>query len=102
MDATEIHLDGNNLSHLSSHIFIGKKNLKTLFLNHSRVETIRNKTFNGLKSLQVLHLQGNLLMELQGYEFKDLDNLRELYLQNNLIRNIGPDTFGSLKYLQIL
>src|SRR5947209_5131044 len=57
MDSTEIYLDGNNMSQLGSHIFIGKKNLRVLFLNDSKVEFIRNKTFNGLRSLEVLRLE---------------------------------------------
>jgi len=102
MDATEIYLDGNRLYSLGSHIFIGKKNLRTLFLNDSHVEFIKNKTFNGLKSLEVLRLEENLLTELVGYEFADLENLRELYLHNNLLRTIGPDTFINLNFLQVL
>jgi Leucine-rich repeat (LRR) protein len=102
MDATEVYLDGNNLPSLGSHIFIGKKNLRVLFLNDSRIEFIRNKTFNGLKSLEVLRLEENLLTQLYGYEFADLDNLRELYLQHNLLRSISKETFSGLKFLQVL
>jgi Leucine-rich repeat (LRR) protein len=102
MDATEIYLDGNQLFQLGSHIFIGKKNLRTLFLNDSHVELIKNKTFNGLKSLEVLRLEENLLTELHGYEFADLESLRELYLHNNLLRFIALDTFINLKFLQVL
>ena len=59
MDATEIFLDGNNLGDLKSHTFIGRKNLRTLHLNNSRIDRIENQTFNGLKSLTVLHLENN-------------------------------------------
>lgn len=38
MDATELLLDGNNLLKLKSHTFIGRKNLRTLYLNNSNIE----------------------------------------------------------------
>lgn len=53
MDATQLYLDGNNLTELSSHAFIGRKNLRTLYLNGSRIQTLRNRTFHGLGALQV-------------------------------------------------
>ena len=102
MDATEVFLDGNNLSNLDSHTFIGRKNLQILHLNHSQISTIHNKTFNGLKSLQVLHLQGNGLTSLKGYEFETLTNLRELYLQDNVLETIHNATFKFLRSLEVL
>ena len=53
MDVTELYLDGSRLRSLASHKFIGRKNLRLLFLNSSGVEVIHNRTFNGLKGLQV-------------------------------------------------
>ncbi|CAL8109057.1 unnamed protein product [Orchesella dallaii] len=103
MDATEIFLDGNQLpAQLPSHIFIGKIKLLSLYLNNSKIETIANKSFNGLKALENLHLESNLLRELQGFEFSNLVTLRELYLQNNKISYINENTFIGLKFLQVL
>ena len=102
MDATEIFLDGNNLSELGSHTFIGRKNLRALHLNNSQIGSIQNKTFNGLKSLTVLHLENNQLSSLDGYEFETLSNLRELYLQNNLLSSIHNATFKFLRSLEVL
>ena len=102
MDATEIFLDGNNVGELRSHTFIGRKNLKALYLNHSLISSVQNHTFNGLVSLQVLHLEGNSIKELQGDEFHGLRALRELYLQNNLIRAVNNVTFRDLENLEIL
>jgi hypothetical protein len=102
MDATEIYLDGNQIPVLGSHIFIGKRNLRLLFLNGSGLEEIRNKSFNGLKSLETLRLDSNLLSQLKGFEFMDTPNLRQLYLQNNRISSIASHTFSRLKFLQVL
>lgn len=102
MDATELFMDGNKITVLGSHIFIGKKNLRSLFINGSQVEEIRNKTFNGLKALETLHLGDNFLIDILGHEFVDLDNLLELHLQNNRIRRISSEAFENLKFLQVL
>ena len=102
MDATEIFLDGNNVGELHSHTFIGRKNLKSLYLNNSLISSVQNHTFNGLSSLEILHLEGNSIKELQGDEFHGLKALKELYLQNNLIRSVNNVTFRDLQSLQIL
>jgi Leucine-rich repeat (LRR) protein len=102
MDATEIFLDGNTVGELHSHTFIGRKNLKSLYLNHSLISSVQNHTFNGLAALQFLHLEGNSIKELQGDEFHGLRALKELYLQNNLIRNVNNATFRALESLEIL
>jgi len=103
MDSTQVYLDGNNIGHgLKSHIFIGRKNVKVLFLNNSHIESISNKTFNGLHSLTGLYLHGNNLQILNGYEFDKLSHLKELYLNDNMLTAIVNTTFVTLKSLEIL
>lgn len=102
MDATEVYLDGNDIKELQNHVFIGRKNMRVLYVNNSAVETIQNSTFNGLNALQILHLEDNKLKELQGYEFEHLNNLKELYLQHNLIAHIENATLEPLISLEIL
>uniref|UniRef100_A0A1B0CD02 Putative toll-like receptor tollo n=1 Tax=Lutzomyia longipalpis TaxID=7200 RepID=A0A1B0CD02_LUTLO len=102
MDATQIHLDGNDLREVASHAFIGRKKLRMLFLNSSNIHTVHNRTFNGLRDLEVLQLDHNHLTALNGYEFAGLLNLRELYLQHNAIATIDNDTFSHLLELKIL
>jgi len=103
MDVTQLHLDGNNLTQLSSHAFIGRKMMHTLYLNASGVEMVRNRTFHGLGgSLRVLHLEDNLLREIAGSEFEALDHLRELYLQRNRIRWMADTALVHLRALSVL
>ncbi|XP_053203671.1 toll-like receptor 6 [Panonychus citri] len=102
MDATELHLDGNDIPSLSSHTFIGRKYMKILHLNNSNIYTINNRTFNGLIALEVLNLSHNRLITLHGYEFERLVNLTELYLDHNRISTIANNTFAALTLLQIL
>ncbi|KAJ8921597.1 hypothetical protein NQ315_010503 [Exocentrus adspersus] len=102
MDATEVYLDGNNFGELSSHSFIGRKNLKVLYANNSNIAAIYNHTFSGLRRLTILHLENNRIKELLGFELASLEYLRELYLQGNMIHFIDNRTFLELKQLEVL
>ncbi|KAL1131634.1 hypothetical protein AAG570_011247 [Ranatra chinensis] len=102
MDATEVYLDGNNFGELSSHSFIGRKNLKVLYANNSNIAAIYNHTFSGLRRLTVLHLENNRIKELLGFELSSMESLRELYLQGNSIHHIDNRTFSDLKQLEVL
>ncbi|XP_050546827.1 toll-like receptor 6 [Daktulosphaira vitifoliae] len=102
MDATEVYLDGNLFSHLSSHALLGRKNLRILFANNSGIQSIRNDTFTGLKRLVVLHLENNEITRFDGSEFNTVENLKELYLQYNLISHVNNMTFEPLKSLRVL
>ena len=102
VDVTELYLDSNELHSLSSHTFIGRKNLRILHMNNSGIHVINNRTFNGLKALQLLNLKHNHLTSLRGHEFEPLLELKELYLSYNKIAVIGNRTFSSLKSLRVL
>uniref|UniRef100_A0A1B6E502 TIR domain-containing protein n=1 Tax=Clastoptera arizonana TaxID=38151 RepID=A0A1B6E502_9HEMI len=102
MDATHVYLDGNNFKELQNHVFIGRKNMRVLYVNSSRIESIQNRTFNGLSALQVLNLGNNRIRRLNGFEFEHLSHLRELYLQNNLISFISNLTLLPLRSLEVL
>ncbi|XP_072932806.1 toll-like receptor Tollo [Epargyreus clarus] len=102
MDATEIYLDGNQITNLGNHVFIGKKKLQVLYLNNTKLKEVNNQTFKGVDSLRVLHLENNKLVELKGDEFMHLNNLNELYLDHNAIVHVANNTFSSLKSLSVL
>lgn len=102
MDATEVYLDGNNFGELTSHSFIGRKNLEVLYANDSNIIAIHNHTFSGLKRLIVLHLENNKIARLNGVELMPLENLKELFLQNNLLGHIDNGTFHALRHLEVL
>ena len=102
MDATHIHLDGNNLGDVDSQSFIGRRRVTELFLNNSRVSSLSRQTLSGLSSLRVLHLEDNQIKEIHGHEFTSLVSLRELYLQNNELVRIAPSAFDSLTSLAVL
>ncbi|GIY50079.1 toll-like receptor Tollo [Caerostris darwini] len=102
MDVTDLYLDGNDMSHVGSHSFIGRKNLRVLHLNNSNIHVIRNRTFNGLQNLLVLHLENNHITAIEGHEFTNLTKLQELYLSHNRLKTIKNESFKHLSYLQVL
>ena len=103
MDATSIHLDGNNFTGtLESQAFIGRKRVTSLYLNSSQIAAISNQTFNGLTELEVLHLEDNLMQRLEGFEFGNLTSLRELYLERNQLLYIDDKAFSALGSLELL
>lgn len=102
MDATDIYLDGNNFGQLESHVFIGKKKLKSLYLNNSHIDGLNNKTFGGIPALSVLHLEHNGLESISGAEFEQLRELKELFLDHNAISAIGNKSFYYQKSLEVL
>ena len=103
MDATSIRLDGNNFTGiLESQAFIGRKRVRSLYLNNSQIAAINNQTFNGLTELLLLHLQDNLMQRLEGYEFGNLTSLKELHLERNQLVYINDRTFSALVSLEVL
>ena len=102
MDATEIRLDGNNLTDVDSQSFIGRKRVTSLYMNHSQITTVSAQTFSGLVNLEILHLENNQLKEIVGHEFSALLSLRELYLQNNNLVRIAQSAFEAMPMLNIL
>ncbi|XP_022651559.1 toll-like receptor Tollo [Varroa jacobsoni] len=102
MDVSEVYLDGNDIPALTPHSFIGRKNMKVLFINNSNVATIQNRTFGGLPDLRVLRLENNQILALHGREFDGLKKLKELYLSNNHLKYVNNVTFMHLKNLEIL
>ncbi|KAH8418414.1 hypothetical protein KR222_009306 [Zaprionus bogoriensis] len=102
MDSSVVYLDGNSFPVLKNHAFIGRKNLRALYVNASEVAAIQNRTFASLASLQLLQLADNRLETLHGYEFEQLHSLRELHLQNNRLERIANGTLAPLMALELL
>lgn len=102
MEATHLHLDGNNFEVIKDFTFIGRRNLKILYLNSSNIQTLTNRTFFGLKNLELLSLKQNEIQQLNGDEFNELESVRYLFLQYNRIKHIERKTFVQLLHLQVL
>lgn len=102
IDTTVLYLDKNIINDVESTTFIGRKNLRRLYLNDSHVSNIQKRAFGNLHLLEVLHLDHNHLRSLHGHEFDNLLLLRQLYLHSNQIEHISNETFTQLQALQVL
>lgn len=102
MEATHLHLDGNNFTAIKDFAFIGRRALRILYLNGSLVQQLTNRTFFGLKNLELLSLKQNELQHLSGDEFNELESVKYLFLQHNRLKFIERKTFAQLKQLQVL
>ncbi len=102
LDATDIRLDGNSLGHIDTQSFLGRGNVRELYLNGSGIISMGNNTFSGLANLEVLHLEDNNIAELRGHEFSALGSLRELYLHDNDLVYVNEITFEPLRQLRTL
>ena len=102
MDATKVFLDGNNMTELVNPGFIGRRRIRSVFLNSSMIRLVTNFSLEGLTDVRVLHLEDNQRKLLNGNEFSGLTSLKELYLHNKYITTIGSGTVSSLRSLSVL
>ena len=61
---------------LESQAFIGRKRVRTIYLNASEITELGPRTLNGLVELEILHLENNLLHSIGSSQFSNLTNLR--------------------------
>ena len=86
----ELHLDNNNLTHLTGKIFVGLSELRALNVSGNKIVDMDPGAFSGLSSLQELDLSHNLLQCLPLDVFSGLQNLTSLRLNGNRLRTLGP------------
>ncbi|CAL4069490.1 unnamed protein product [Meganyctiphanes norvegica] len=126
----ELSMFGSTISCLDKNSFPMMTNLETLYLNISRIETIKNGTFHVMPKLRHLCLSQNRLMNLptavqlsylyhldfdnqvfQGVDnifhfndmtFATMENLRHLSLNRLHIKSINKNTFKGLTNLRVL
>ena len=102
MDATLVRLDGNNMTELLNPGFIGRRRVRSVYLNNSMIRLVTNFSLEGLTDVRVLHLEDNQIERLAGNEFTGLTSLKELFLYNNYLTSIGSGTFDTLRSLSVL
>ncbi|XP_037297981.1 leucine-rich repeat-containing G-protein coupled receptor 5A-like isoform X2 [Manduca sexta] len=98
------HLDlsQNHLVNIPMNSFAYQHKIQELHLNHNKISSVTNTTFQGLTSLTVLNLKRNFLEELTNGVFSTLPRLEELNLGQNRISRIEPRAFAGLSALRIL
>ncbi|XP_067141086.1 platelet glycoprotein V-like [Centruroides vittatus] len=100
---TKIFCAYNKISTLSTGIFHGLSELRQLYLAKNRLENLPEDVFQNLSSLHILDLSKNRLTFLHENIFLPLTRLKLLDLSyNNLTKIIGEHPFGSSKHLRIV
>ena len=86
--ATELRLDGNNITEFNKFTFVAMKDAFDVFLNHSHLQRIHDCDFWGMKRVRRLYLNDNLLRTLEVGAFTGLYKLEELHLHGNKLSGI--------------
>lgn len=101
-DLQHLDLSQNHLVNIPPKSFAYQRKLQELHLNHNKISSVTNTTFQGLNSLTVLNLKRNFLEELTNGVFATLPRLEELNLGQNRISRIEARAFSGLSALRIL
>lgn len=91
-----IHLENNEISHLSKSAFPSLNSLLELYLDHNRINLIEEGTFSTLLSLHTLSLSNNNLSLVPAAALKDLVSLQTLALDGNSLQKLNRKAFGTL------
>ena len=102
MDASSVHLDGNQLAVLPPESFLGRSRVRGLYLNSSLISGLSNGTFLGLTVLAELELSQNLLQQVLPGHLTGLESLEVLELHHNRLEWLHPHTFTGLTRLRVL
>ena len=110
MDATTVHLDGNNMSELINPGFIGRRRITTVFLNNSQIRVVTNYSLEGLTEVRntcdvyFLVIRTNIYSLLAGNIFLTTDyfQLRTLHLESNQLSELTGSEFAGLTKLREL
>ena len=111
MDATTVHLDGNNMSELINPGFIGRRRITTVFLNNSQIRAVTNYSLEGLTEVREIdrylfsgHQDKYLFAATDGNIFLTTDyfQLRTLHLESNQLSELSGSEFAGLTKLREL
>lgn len=109
MDATTVHLDGNNMSELINPGFIGRRRITTVFLNNSQIRAVTNYSLEGLTEVRDTYLFSGhqdkyLFAATDGNIFLTTDyfQLRTLHLESNQLSELSGSEFAGLTKLREL
>lgn len=95
-DATEIHLQYNNIDTLDAATFNNVPNLKHLYLQSNRITNIPDGLFDKLPELETLRINDNQISDIGSAKFAHLQKLILLYVHNNRLEAVNSDAFSGL------
>lgn len=89
---SELHLDGNKISKVTSENLKGLKHLAKLGLSNNEISSVENGSLANVPHLRELHLDNNALTSVPG-GLPDHKYIQVVYLHSNKIATIGTEDF---------
>ncbi|KAM9845796.1 decorin [Aulostomus maculatus] len=89
---SELHLDGNKITKVTTDSLKGLKNLAKLGLSHNEVSLVENGTLANVPHLRELHLDNNALTSVPP-GLPDHKYIQVVYLHVNKIAAVGTEDF---------
>ena len=77
-------------------------NLKTIFIERSKLTALRNQNFEDMKNLKMISITGNNISFIEEGAFDEVPQIEELNLSANNIQSLPTEIFASLLILQRL
>ncbi|XP_010003042.1 PREDICTED: immunoglobulin superfamily member 10 [Chaetura pelagica] len=94
-------LHSNEINTIPEKVFRDLSSLQVLKMSYNKVRVLQQYAFYGLRSLVRLHMDHNKIEFVNPKVFYGLTSLRLVHLEGNLLKQLHPDTFVSLRYSQI-
>ncbi|KAG7497422.1 decorin [Solea senegalensis] len=89
---SELHLDGNKISKVTSGSLKGLKNLAKLGLSYNEISSVENGTLANVPHLRELHLDNNIMTSVPP-GLPDHKYIQVVYLHANKIAAVGTEDF---------
>lgn len=99
---TVLDLSRNLIDTLPPSLLSGLKKLQKLYLQGNGLNSIADRTLEGLIALTTIRFSDNQLQSLPPELFSDTKSLKEVYLNNNTITVLAPGLFSYLTELLVL
>lgn len=87
---------------IDKYSFLQFPNLESLDLGYNNIRTLKHRTFQFLKKLQVLILSQNRLKDIEENAFSDLNYFYKLDLAYNILSSFQAGLFLGLENLEVL
>lgn len=94
-------LHSNMIQTIENRAFSSLKSLQVLKMSYNRVKELQKETFQGLENLLRLHMDHNHIEFIHPEAFYRLTSLQLVHLEGNLLQQLHPDTFVTLRHSQI-
>ncbi|KAI4882907.1 hypothetical protein NFI96_019293 [Prochilodus magdalenae] len=101
-NAQRVNLGFNSITQITERSFAGLRKLELLMMHGNDIHKIPDGVFQDLLALQVLKMSYNKVRVITGHSLLGLTGLVRLHLDNNRLELIHPDAFHGMTSLRLL